>query len=158
MSARSTPLRLRTLLSACLVLACACAATPRVPPGIVVVEEIAPREIGCYARLDAHPEDYFERTLLVEATVTAVCVEKGCWMQIEDGGRTAMVRWESGCGGKYAFPAEAVGRRVVIQGSFYPKTISAEDAEHLRSESAGGVEIAREGYELNASAVLLLDA
>jgi hypothetical protein len=158
MSARTTtPLRLRALLSACLVLACACAATPRVPPGIVVGEDIVPREIVGYVRLDASPEDYLEQTLLVEATVTAVCIKKGCWMQIEDGGRKAMVRWESGCGGKYAFPAEAVGRRVVIQGSFYPKTISAEDAEHLQSESADGVVIAREGYELNASAVLLLD-
>ena len=67
-----------------------------------------------------------------------------------------MVRWESGCGGKYAFPPGAVGRRVLIQGSFYPKTISEEDAEHLEEEAAEGVVIPREGYEFNASAILVL--
>ncbi len=54
---------------------------------------------------------------------------------------------------KCAFPKSAVGKRVLIQGSFYPKVISAEDAEHLEAE--GAAEIEREGYEFNASAVLI---
>lgn len=109
-----------------------------------------------FAVVDASPADYFDRTVLVEATVKAVCVSKGCWMQVEDEGQTAMVRWESGCGGKYAFPQELVGKRVLVQGSFYPKVISEEDAEHLEAEAGEGLEIEREGYEFNASGVLLL--
>jgi len=68
-----------------------------------------------------------------------------------------MVRWETGCGGKYAFPAEAVGKQVMIQGSFYPKTISPEDAEHLQEEAAEGVVIPTETWEFNASAVVVLE-
>ena len=140
------------------VFALASCATTSLPAGKVLGETIEPQEIETFAVVDAQPEAYFERTLLVEATVTAVCVKAGCWMQVEDQGRTAMVRWETGCGGKYAFPSDIVGRRVVIQGSFYPKTISEEDVEHLEGESSGQVEIEREGYEFNASAILVLAA
>ena len=110
-----------------------------------------------YAVVSTAPADYYEQTLHVTANVVAVCQKAGCWMQIEDGGRTAMVRWESGCGGQYTFPADAVGKRVMIQGSFYPKTISPEDAEHLQEEAAEGVVIPTETWEFNASAVVVFD-
>ena len=148
---------IRSVLIGCVVLAASCAATPAVPPGVVVGEQLVPRAVVPFAAVDADPSAYFEQTVLVEASVTAICQKKGCWMQIEDEGHTAMVRWESGCGGKYTFPAEAEGRRVIVQGSFYPKTISSEDAEHLREEAGGDLEIEEEGYEFNASAVLLID-
>lgn len=125
--------------------------------GEAIGEPIVEAEVLPFAKVHDDPEPYFHKTLLVDASVTAVCQRKGCWMQVEDNGRTAMVRWESGCGGKYAFPETAVGKKVVIQGSFYPKTINEEDAEHIASEAAEGVKIAREGYEFNASAVLVRD-
>ena len=140
-----------------LLLGAACAASDPLPEGVVVGEELRPQPVVGFAAVDADPSAYFERTVLVEATVTAVCKKVGCWMQIEDGGRTAMVRWETGCGGKFAFPAEAIGRRVLVQGTFYPKTITAEDAEHLAAESGGELVVEREGYEFNASAVLLIE-
>lgn len=135
----------------------ACAATPKLPPGQAVGEPIRSGDIVRLASVQADPAAHYERTLLVEATATAVCQKAGCWMKIEDGGEVAMVRWETGCGGKYAFPATAEGRRVVIQGSYYPKTISEEDARHLEEEAGPGVTIPRETHELNASAVLVLD-
>ena len=145
-------------LTVLLMLAGACATTPALPPGERVGERMAGGEILPLAVVDARPVDFYERTLLVEATVTAVCQNAGCWMKVEDGGRVAMVRWETGCGGKYAFPADAAGRRVVIQGSYYAKQISEEDARHLEQEAGPGIEIPRETHELNASAVLVLDA
>lgn len=120
-------------------------------------EPLEGKRLVSYSVVEQAPADHFEQTLFVEATVVAVCQKAGCWMQIEDGGETAMVRWESGCGGKYAFPADAVGKRVHIQGSFYPKTISPEDVEHLQSEAAPGVVIPQETWEFNASAVLIYD-
>lgn len=139
-----------------LIVFAACVTPARLPPGESIGEPIVRQDAVRFAVVDADPTAYFERTLLVEATIVAVCQKVGCWMQVEDGGRTAMVRWESGCGGRYAFPPGAVGRRVLIQGSFYPKTISEEDAEHLEEEAAEGVVIPREGYEFNASAILVL--
>lgn len=134
----------------------ACTSTTSLPPGERIGEEVAPGRVLRFAVVDASPASFFERTLLVEATVVAVCQTKGCWMQVEDEGRTAMVRWETGCGGKYSFPKDGAGRRVLIQGSFYPKTISPEDALHIQEEADRALEIPLEGYEFNASAVIVL--
>jgi len=132
-----------------------CASTGGPPPGVVVGEELLEQPTVAFVDVNAEPAAYYDRTLLVEATVTAVCQSKGCWTKIEDGDASAMVRWEDGCDGRYAFPEDSVGKRVLIQGSFYPKTISEEDAQHLESES--DVPIERETYEFNASAILVLE-
>jgi hypothetical protein len=124
--------------------------------GSVIGEPLEPGPVHRYADVARDPESWQDQTLLVEADVVAVCLKKGCWMQIEDGGSTALVRWEEGCGGRYAFPADAVGKRIRIQGSFYPKELSDEDREHLEEEAGGDVRIPARGWELNASAVVLL--
>ena len=134
-----------------------CASSPKIPRGELVGAEIQEREVVSLARVESDPSAYRERTLLVEATAIAVCLKKGCWMQVEDQGRRAMVRWESGCGGQYAFPSDVVGRRVLIQGSFYRTSISEADATHIEEEGGAGVRIDRETSEMNASAVLVLD-
>lgn len=144
---------LPTLLLSLLLLT-ACRAT--LPEGTRIGEPIETRDVVALAVADTNPAAYFERTLLVEATVSAVCQNAGCWMKIEDDGHSAMVRWEEGCGGTYAFPQDAVGKRVILQGSFYPKTISEADAQHIESEAVEGTTIPRETYEINASAILVL--
>lgn len=147
---------------AALLLASACSSSgsndgpASLPAGDVIGETMAPRPIHRFAVVDATPAKFYEQTLLVEATVKAVCLKKGCWMMIEDEGRVARVRWESGCGGKYTFPMDATGKRVLVQGSFYPSKLSEEAAEHMEEESGGTAKIPREGYEFNASAVMLL--
>jgi len=119
---------------------------------------MAPQEVVRFAVVDADPPAYFDRVVLVEATVAAVCQSAGCWMKVEDEGRSAMVRWETGCGGKYAFPADLAGQRVLVQGTFYPVTLSEDDAAHLELEGGGDVEIeSGDTYEFNASAILVLE-
>lgn len=148
------------LLSLILALLGSCSSTPTstsMPSGTPIGEAIENHEIQRFSVIDATPAEFFDRTLLVEAEVVEVCVKKGCWMQISDEGKTAMVRWESGCGGQYAFPMDAVGKRVLIQGSFYPKELSDADREHLIEEAGGELEIRPDPYEFNASAVLILD-
>jgi len=130
----------------------------RIAEGRTVGESIEASEVHALEVISATPSAYFEQTLLVEAEAVAVCQSKGCWMKVKDGDSTAMVRWEDGCDGKYAFPSEIVGKRILIQGSFYPKTISDEDAQHLESEAGEGVAIEREGFEFNASAILIPQA
>jgi len=149
-------MRTLTTLVLGIALTYACASTRQLPPGVVVGEDIFQQTSVEFADVNADPSAYYEETLLVEATVTAVCQSSGCWMKIEDEGATAMVRWEDGCNGKYAFPADAVGKRVLIQGSFYPKTISEADVEHLQKEAGDDVIFERETYEFNASAILVL--
>ena len=145
------------LLSSILLTACA-TGDGFMPAGEHIGEPMQERQIETLAEVHAAPDAHFEKTLLVEAKITAVCQSKGCWMQVEDaGGVTSMVRWESGCGGKYAFPKDAIGERVLIQGSFYPKEIAKADKEHIESESGGGVVIKEKTFEMNASAVVMLD-
>ncbi|MCP3915780.1 MAG: DUF4920 domain-containing protein [bacterium] len=154
-------MRFQAALVCALLILNACSATSKsaaLPAGDVVGEAMEPRDVVAFAVVDADPPSFFDQTVLVEATATAVCQKAGCWMQVEDEGRTAMVRWETGCGGKYAFPADMVGRRILIQGSFYPKVLSEEDAQHIEEEAAEGVEIEREGYEFNASSILVIAA
>lgn len=147
---------LLALLALLSLLGSACrTAPPELPPGTRLGEAIEPAPILAFAAVDAEPALYFEQTLLVEATAVAVCQKAGCWMQIEDEGHTAMVRWETGCGGAYRFPADVIGKRIVIQGSFYPKQLSPADAEHLREEAAGPLELELDGYEFNATSVLV---
>ena len=116
-------------------------------------------EIRCFGRGDVYKrqKDFFDKTVLVEARIKAVCQKAGCWMQVEDEGRTALVRWETGCGGKYTFPKDAAGKKVLIQGSFYPKPLSEADAEHMEEEAGSKLTLKRDGYEFNASAVMLID-
>jgi hypothetical protein len=151
----------RTLaLALGLAFAAACATSGfsgTLPAGQGIGLPLEARPILHFAVVDATPEKFLEQTLLVEATVEVVCQKKGCWMQIEDDGHRALVRWESGCGGKYAFPRDATGKRVLVQGSFYKKKISPEDAEHLQQESGGKLALASETYEFNASGVRILD-
>jgi hypothetical protein len=143
------------LVTALLCLA-ACATTATLPKGQVIGEKITPQASQRFAIVDASPKDFFNKTVLVEATIKAVCQQKGCWMQVEDQGHTAMVRWESGCGGQYSFPKDAAGKRVLIQGSFYPKHIDAKDVAHMEGESGTKLAIPTETYEFNASSVLIL--
>lgn len=148
---------MRTAILLLTLVLTACQATSKLPEGQDFGEKLEARTIHKFALLDAEPAKFFNQTLLVEGTVKAVCLKKGCWMQIEDQGRVAMVRWESGCGGKYAFPMDSAGKRILIQGSFYPKQITAEDAEHLQEEAGGKLELKLDGYEFNASAVRILN-
>lgn len=128
-----------------------------VPPGQQIGEPVEPREVLTLTAVQEAPSDYYEQTLLVEARVKAVCQKMGCWMQIEHGGQPALVRWETGCGGKYSFPKDAIGERVLVQGSFYPKELSEEDAAHMAEEAGHKLEMPSKLYEMNASAVVLLD-
>jgi len=139
-----------------LLLVTACASN-YAPPGEHIGQPVQNLEVQQLAHVSDKPEDHFKQTLLVEAKVKAVCQSMGCWMQVEDGPYTAMVRWETGCGGKYAFPKDAAGERILIQGSFYPKEIAPEDMEHLKKEAGQQLDIPEKGYEFNANAVVLLD-
>lgn len=145
-------------LAAPLLICTACAnVSQTAPPGTHIGEPLQAVEIETLSTVQSEPADHFNKTLLVEAEVVAVCQMKGCWMQVRYDDHKAMVRWEEGCDGKYAFPMDSIGERVLIQASFYEKVIDPADIEHMESESATPLDIPEEGYELNASAVVMLD-
>jgi hypothetical protein len=132
------------------------------PEGALVIgEPIQEGQPVKLAAVKANPSDYFEKTILVEATASAICQAKGCWMTITDGeGEPIWVRWSSGCGGKYAFPKDAAGRTIIVQGSFYEKEIDEAAAEHLaaENETLDKDAIVGKTFEMNATGCVLLPA
>ena len=143
----------------------AAAAVPAdLPEGAVHVgQALEGKERVTLSTVRANPDRYFEKTLLVEADASAVCQAKGCWLTISDGDgeqEPIWVRWSSGCGGKYEFPKDLAGRRVLIQGSFYAKEIDEKAAEHLAGESKDlkADEIVGKTFEMNATACVILPA
>lgn len=134
------------------------------PEGAVVIgEPIQAGEPVELAAVKADPTAYFEKTILVEATASAVCQAKGCWMTITDAageGEPIWVRWSSGCGGQYAFPKDAAGQRIIVQGSFYEKEIDEAAAEHLAAENdkIDAEAITGKTFEMNATGCVLLPA
>jgi hypothetical protein len=143
------PVLLLSLLGAC--------ASPSLPAGTPIGETMEADSIHRFSVVDATPAEFFNRTVLVEADVVSVCAKAGCWMQIEDEGKTALVRWETGCGGQYKFPMDAIGKRILIQGSFYPKELTEEDRLHMEEEAGTKLDIRADPYEFNASSVMIME-
>ena len=68
------------------LLLAACHSTPTLPKGQAFGTEMKAQETHRFAVVDAAPASFFNKTVLVEATIKAVCQTKGCWMQVEDEG------------------------------------------------------------------------
>jgi hypothetical protein len=134
------------------------------PAGAPVIGE--PIQAGApvtLAAVKADPAAFFEKTVLVQATAAAICQTKGCWMTITDAagaGEPIWVRWSSGCGGQYAFPKDAAGRTIIVQGSFYEKEIDEAAAEHLaaENETIDAEKITGTTFEMNATGCVVLPA
>ena len=71
-------------------------------------------------------------TVIVEGTITEVCQDKGCWMNLTDGNRTARVKFK---GYSFFVPRNATGRRVVVEGFGQPVVQEVEFARHLAEEA-----------------------
>lgn len=140
------------LASAILVLAACTTAHASRDIGVALQPQPSVR----YSAVRAQPAAYLGRTVLVEATVDAVCKHAGCWMKIADAGEVAMVHWQTGCGGEYAFPKDAAGRRVLIQGVVRPKSLSEDEALHYDEEAGRKLDLPREVLEIKADAIRLL--
>jgi hypothetical protein len=139
-----------------LFVAGACSSTASLPKGERVGEEVQPQTPVHFAVVQASPQEYFGKPILVEGTVKAVCQKMGCWMQIEDGGHLAIVRWKDGCGGKYAFAKDAAGRKVLVQGVLSPNHMEETETEHFKLDNADVV-VHRDCYVLDATSVIYID-
>jgi hypothetical protein len=126
---RRRPLALAALLALALPLAAA-AAPVAVGAGITVAQATPIAEIL------ASPDQHVGRTVRVEGEVHGVCTRMGCWMDIADEqGRSLRIKVEDGV---LVFPAEAVGRPAVAQGTVTVESMTREDyvkwQRHLAEE------------------------
>lgn len=70
--------------------------------------------------------------VIVEGTITEVCQEKGCWMNLVDGDQTARVKFK---GYSFFVPRNAMGHRVVVEGFGQIVVQEVEFAKHLAEEA-----------------------
>jgi hypothetical protein len=108
------------------------AAGPAVYGAAVTVAEPTP----IAALLDA-PAEHAGRVVRVEGKVSAVCAMAGCWMELEDEARRRIrIKVEDGV---IVFPADAIGRKAVAQGTVRLETLSRERyvawRKHLAEET-----------------------
>jgi hypothetical protein len=72
-------------------------------------------------------DDVTDKTVVLEGTLKQVCQSRGCWMVVEDAGKSVRVRFVD-----YGFfvPWESAGKKVRMQGTIKRDTVSEETARH----------------------------
>ena len=75
----------------------------------------------------ARPEQYVGQRVLVKGQVVGVCLEKGCWMDIvtAEGADTIQIKVDDGV---IVFPPDAVGKRVLAEGTVEKLELTKEQA------------------------------
>jgi len=75
----------------------------------------------------SNPEDYLDKTVLVEGEVLDVCPKMGCWMELKSDteGEKIKVKVKDG---EIIFPVEAKGHNALVEGKVYKIELSKEDA------------------------------
>ncbi len=76
--------------------------------------------------------DLTDKTVVLEGTIKQVCQSRGCWMVVEDAGKSVRVRFVD-----YGFfvPWESAGKKVRMQGTVKIDTVSEETARHWAEAS-----------------------
>lgn len=87
------------------------------------------------AKLFASPEAYVGRTVRVDGTITAVCENMGCWVELRDTVDGPGLRFKVD-DGVIVFPISLKGRRASAEGVFEAIDADAE-AEHHAEHPAG---------------------
>ncbi len=96
----------------------------------------------------AKPEN--GKAVCLEGTVSAVCVNKGCWLELKQGEQAVHVTFE---GYSFFVPKDSKGKAVKLEGTLQVKAPQADEVDHLKAEGAGAsagnkVSVVATGVEL----------
>jgi len=93
----------------------------------------------------ANPENFLDKTVLVEGKVVEVCPHMGCWMDLKSDlseGESASVNEKIKVkvkDGEIVFPVEAKGKTALVEGKVYKIELTEEEAveyfKHIADES-----------------------
>lgn len=110
------------------------AALHKAEPGGLYGTPVTASEIVEIVSLNETPEQFLDRTFVVEGTVSQVCPMRGCWIDLADAtGATIRVKVEDGV---IVFPLSAKGRHARVQGNLEKIELSEEDARGWRQHEA----------------------
>ncbi len=86
----------------------------------------------------SNPEDYIDKTVLIEGEVLEVCPMAGCWIEVASSveGEKIKVKVKDG---EIVFPEEAIGKNALVEGKVYKIELTVEEAveyyEHQAEET-----------------------
>jgi hypothetical protein len=94
-----------------------------------------------------NPEDYLDKTVLVEGEVLDVCSMMGCWIELASNveGEKIKVKVKDG---DIVFPEEAKGKSALVEGKVYKIELTVEEAVGYYQHQAEEI-----GEEFEASTV-----
>ena len=77
-------------------------------------------------------DTFLDKTLVVEGRVADVCQKAGCWMVIEDQGRTMRITMKDHA---FSVAKDGAGSDCQVHGTVIQKALDPETVAHLESES-----------------------
>ena len=88
--------------------------------------------------------------MCLEGTVSAVCRQKGCWLELKQAEQSVHVTFE---GYSFFVPKDSAGKAVRLEGTVSVKEPAPDHVEHMQKEGAGAsaasrVSIVATGVEL----------
>ena len=101
-------------------------------------EDITLKEKTNISDILSNPEDYIDKTVLVEGEVLDVCPMAGCWIEVASNveGDKIKVKVKDG---EIVFPEEAKGKNALVEGKVYKIELTVEEAveyyEHQAEET-----------------------
>ena len=115
--------------------------------GAPLNEEASPAALG--AILD-RPAEFVGSVVKVEAHISQVCKRKGCFMIATSGEGAIRISFKD-----YAFfvPTDVSGKNVTLTGTLIERTLSEEQAAHLREDAGSETIQAGTIYEIVADSV-----
>lgn len=97
-----------------------------------------------------NPHDYLDKSIRVETRISEVCQKKGCFMIATAGKHAVRISFKD-----YAFfvPTDTSGKTVTLTGTLIERTLSDEQAAHLREDAGSDTIQAGTVYEIVADSV-----
>lgn len=110
-------------------------------------KEISLTEKTSISKILDKPEDFIDKTVLVEGEILEVCAMAGCWMELKSDAANQKIKIKVK-DGDIVFPVEAKGKNAVVEGIVYKIDLTKEEAieyyEHVAIE---------QGTEFDAASV-----
>lgn len=80
-----------------------------------------------------NPDSFKDKTLLLRGRILSICVKKGCWIRMQDGGEEIFVKFKD-----YAFfaPRHLSGHDVLLEGTVTYSIVREAERRHM-AEDAG---------------------
>ena len=126
------------------------APVPSTTPATLHLGEPLSAQAVSLTDLAAHGADFKGKTIATSGTVTAVCQEMGCWMELKDASGAAHIRMH---GHSFFVPKTASGHHARVQATLVPTQGSEEDCTEEAAQQMGHpvakVELDATGVELD---------